>query len=102
MDENIALKSCQELLQLLEDLNAMDNLILQLKELILIQSNHVKEPRRVLISKEYGLKKLLYRASSEGQDNWKKKKKKKRFAPAINFIKCRIIELKECIKKLTG
>ena len=109
MDENIVLKSCQETVQHLEDLNAVDidqlvkfhynpcnNLTIQLKELILIQSNHIKELRHVLISKEYGLEKLLNMASSEGQDNWKKT----RFAPAISFLKCRIIELKECIKNL--
>ena len=96
-----------ETLGALEDLGAIDiqqlanlhptatnNLVNQLKELILIQSNHIKELRKAMISKEYTLQKLIDRASAEVHSTWKKS----RYAPAISFIRSRIIEIKACNK----
>ena len=75
---------------------ACAGLVTQLKELILIQREHIKELRRSLITKAYTLEKLFERATGENSSN----RKLTRFAPAISFVNSRIIEIKACVKQL--
>ena len=76
--------------------NAKQLLITRVKDLILLQSNRIKDLRKYLAGKEYALYKLLQRASDEQEKNWQKT----RFAFAISFMKTNVIQTKDCLSRL--